>query len=111
MHVLFAYSKKQNKIINSCKGTVSAMNIILRILGERNEMPLGKIKYRLELPLRYLLFALSLVSEFRFMLHTCFPVEIFTGYSQNGLQFLYNSFLDSPGQLVKSINLYILYKD
>lgn len=57
------HNRKQYKVINSCKGSVSAISIMWRILHERNQMPLSEIKFILELPLRYLLFAWSLVSE------------------------------------------------
>jgi len=82
MLVLFTYNRKQYKVINSCKGSICSLDIIWRILNERNQTPLNEFKYRLELPLRYWLFGLSLVSVSE--VHTSFILrQTFTDF--NGL--------------------------
>lgn len=42
MLVLFTYNRKGFKVINSCKGSVSSLDIIWWILNERNQMPLSE---------------------------------------------------------------------
>lgn len=42
MLVLFTYSRKGYRVINSCKGSISSLDIIWWILNERNQMPLSE---------------------------------------------------------------------